>query len=103
MWAIKPEAKYYKYVKESELHHGRIALLIPFIDICSMFQMTPIILFELRRLYCIEKPFIIKESHDLGNYFGLNMNNKYLLIKTEMWFARIACLYIFYEYLKTIL
>jgi len=96
MWNIKPDAKYYKYAKESELHHGRVAIL-------SMLHLTtyPFMLFEISRLLCIEKPFIIKESHDLGNYFGLKTNNKYVFIKIEMYIARLACIYILYDYLKT--
>ena len=96
MWTIKPEAKYYKYAKESELHHGRVAML-------SLLNLSipPFLFFEFTRLSCIEQPFIIKETHELGNYFGLNMNNKYLIIKIEMYIARLACLYILYEYIKT--
>jgi len=97
MWYIKPEAKYYKYAKESELHHGRVAMII-----IMNVNIFPYMLFELTRLCCIERPFIIKETHELGNYFGLNMNNKNVFIKTEMYIARLACLYILYEYLKTI-
>jgi hypothetical protein len=99
MWHIQNDAKYYKYAKESELHHGRIAM------ICSIgiFEIYPIILFEIGRLCCIEKPFIIKETHLLGNYFGLNLNNKNVIIKTEICIARLACLYIMYDYLKTFL
>jgi hypothetical protein len=96
MWNIKPEAKYYKYAKESELHHGRVAMLA-----MMNLNMNPLLLFELARLCCIEKPFIIKENHYLGNYFGLNMNNKYVVIKIEICIARLACLYILYDYLKT--
>jgi hypothetical protein len=98
MWNIQNDAKYYKYAKESELHHGRIAMILPFINTITY----PYLLCEILRLYCIEKPFMIKESHDLGNYFGLNMNNKNVILKTEMYVARAACLYILYEYLKTI-
>ena len=98
MWNIKPEAKYYKYAKESELQHGRVAMLV-----ILHLSMNPLIFFEFTRLCCIERPFIIKETHQLCNYFGFNLNNKYLVIKTEMYIARLACLYILYEYIKTIL
>jgi hypothetical protein len=98
MWNIKPEAKYYKYAKESELHHGRIAMIA-----IIHLNINTFLLFEIARLYCIEKPFIIKESHYLGNYFGLNMNNKNVLVKTEIYIARVACVYILYEYLKTLI
>ena len=96
MWNIKPEAKYYKYAKESELHHGRVAMIV-----MMNLNINPFLLFEITRLYCMEEPCIMKETHELGNYFGLNMNNKYVLIKIEMCIARLACLYILYEYLKT--
>ena len=90
-WAITPSAKLYKYAKEAELHHGRMAII---------YHINPhfinpqiIILFEIMRLFYLESPFIMKESHVLGNYLGQNMNNKNVLVKTEIFIARIAFIY----------
>ena len=116
-WMITPAAKYYKYAKESELHHGRIALLIE-----SQLQLQTqlnlqthlqsqlnlhnsinnlhnglfhfIIIYEIMRLFYLEQPFMMKESHYLGNYLGLNMNNKNVIIQTEIFFSRIAIIFI---------
>ena len=114
-WMITPAAKYYKYAKESELHHGRIALLIESqlqtqLNLQTHLQLNLhnsinnlhnglfhfIIIYEIMRLFYLEQPFMMKESHYLGNYLGLNMNNKNVIIKTEIFFSRIAIIFFYF-------
>jgi hypothetical protein len=121
-WMITPAAKYYKYAKESELHHGRIALLIESqlqtqLNLQTHLQLNLhnsinnlhnsinnlhnglfhfIIIYEIMRLFYLEQPFMMKESHYLGNYLRLNMNNKNVIIKTEIFFSRIAIIYFYF-------
>jgi len=109
---ITPAAKYYKYAKESELHHGRISILIqPHLQLQLQNSINDlqinnllhngllqfIIIYEIMRLFYLEQPFMMKESHNLGNYLGLNMNNKNVIIKTEIFFSRISFMYLLYS------
>ena len=111
-WMITPAAKYYKYAKESELHHGRISILIqPHLQLQLQNSINDlqinnllhngllqfIIIYEIMRLFYLEQPFMMKESHNLGNYLGLNMNNKNVIIKTEIFFSRISFMYLLYS------
>ena len=123
-WVITPSAKYYKYAKESELHHGRLAILLiqPHLQIhnsihnsihkfhdCINLQdnfnfiqfiiIFEIIIFEIIRLFYLEQPFMMKESHNLGNYLGLNMNNKNVILKTEIFISRIAFIFSFFTFI----